>query len=181
VSADAPRVKADLVSELVHSVVLDVVRMRRLGVAWIDLRLAIRDLALHTMFECIDHEVAANRQVITVPWLNAYGRYLGIVSDLKLGLHSVFIQEYVDNGALPDKDKAPAVKAITDALAPISELFKQTDEVAPAYAVVAIARANMLSSAMKGMSNSRLLALDYCRWQVTAEIPPRLRDHPAFK
>lgn len=180
-SADAPLVKADLVSELVHSVVLDVVRMRRLGVAWTDLRLAIRDLALHTMFECIEHEVAVNRQTITVPWLNAYGRYLGIVSDLKLGLHNVFIKEYVGNGALPDTDKAHAAKAITDALAPISDLFIQTDEVAPAYAVVAIARANMLSSDMKGMSKSRLVALDYCRWQVTAEIPPRLRDHPAFK
>ena len=180
-SAEAPQVKADLVSELVHSVVLDVVQMRRLGVAWTDLRLAIRDLALHTMFECIEHEVAVNKQVITVPWLNAYGRYLGIVSDLKIGLHNVFIKEYVGNGALPDTDKDRAAKAITDALAPISDLFTQTDEVAPAYAVVAIARANMLSSDMKGMSKSRLVALDYCRWQVTAEIPPRLRDHPAFK
>ena len=116
-----------------------------------------------------------------MPWLNAYGRYLGIVSDLKIGLHNVFIKEYVGNGALPDTDKDRAAKAITDALAPISDLFTQTDEVAPAYAVVAIARANMLSSDMKGMSKSRLVALDYCRWQVTAEIPPRLRDHPAFK
>lgn len=180
-STEAPQVKPDLVSELVHSVVLDVVQMRRLGVAWTDLRLAIRDLALHTMFECIEHEVAVNKQVITVPWLNAYGRYLGIVSDLKIGLHNVFIEEYIANGALPDTDKDRAAKAITDALAPISDLFKQTNEVAPAYVVVAIARANMLSSPMKGMSNSRLLALDYCRWQVTAEIPPRLVDHPAFK
>lgn len=180
-SAEVPRVKADLVSELVHSVVLDVVQMRRIGVAWTDVRLAIRDLALHTTFECIEHEVAVNGQVITVPWLNAYGRYLGIVSDLNLGLHRVFIQQYVEKGSLPTKDMALAVKAVTDALVPISELFKQTNEVAPAYAVVAIARANLLSSAMKGMSNSRLLALDYCRWQVTAEIPPRLRDHPAFR
>jgi hypothetical protein len=181
VSAEAPQVKADLVSGLVHSVVLDVVRMRELGVAWTDLRLAIRDLALHTMFECIEHEVAVNSEVITVPWLNAYGRYLGSVSDLKLGLHNVFIKKYVVNGALRDIDKDLAAKAVTNALAPITDLFMQTDEVAPAYAVVAIARANMLSSAMKGMSKSRLVALDYCRWQVTAEIPPRLRDHPAFK
>jgi hypothetical protein len=181
VSAAEPQVKADLVSELVHSVVLDVVRMRTLGVAWTDLRLAIKDLALHTMFECIEYEVVASKLVVTVPWLNAYGRYLRVVSNLKLGLHNVFIREYVKNGALPDTDEGLAAKAISDALALMADLFEQTDEVDPAYAMVAIARANLLATAMKGMTKSRLIALDYCRWQVTGEIPPRLQDHPLFR
>jgi len=181
VSAGAPRIKADLVGHMVHGLVLDVVQMRRIGVAWGDLSLALRDLALDRVSTSIDHEATEHRQVIDVSWLNAYGRYLRIVSAPRTGLHNVFIQDYVENGALKEKDKTFAVKAITQALAPISEMFELTDEVASTVAVFAIARANLLSSAIKGMSKSRILALDYSRWQISGELPTRLKSHPAFK
>lgn len=155
--------------------------MRRIGVAWGDLSLALRDLALVRVSASIEHEAIENGQVIDVSWLNAYGRYLRIVSAPRTGLHNVFIHDYIKNGALKEKDKSFAVKATTQALAPISEMFELTDEVAPTVAVVANARANLLASAMQGMSKSRVLALDYSRWQISGELPTQLKNHPAFK
>jgi len=175
------RVNAELMSKMIHTIVLDIVQMRRIGIAWSDVQVGLKALALDRVFKSIEIEEAHHDQVVNAAWLDGYGRCLRVMTTAKGGLHGVFIDMYAEKGTLTSKEAASASKAVLGALTPIWTLLESTREVGPTLAALMVGGSSLLGEPVKRASESRLLLLDYIRWQLTDEIPSRIKDHLEHK
>lgn len=179
--AGGPRVNAELMSKMIHTIVLDIVQMRRIGIAWPDVQVGLKALALDRVFKSIEIEEAHHDQVIDAAWLDGYGRCLRVITTAKGGLHKVFIDMYAEKGTLTSKEAALAIKTALDALVPIWTLLETTREARPTLAALMVGGSSLLGEPVKRASESRRLVLDYIRWQLTDEIPSRIKDHLEHK
>ena len=175
--AGARRVNAELMSHMIHTIVWDIVQMRMIGIAWPDVRVGLKALALDRVFKSIEIEEANHDQVIDGAWLDGYGRCLRVITTAEGGLHKVFIGMYAEKGTLTKQEATLAITAALDALTPIWTLLEMTREPGPTLAALMIGSSSLLGEPVKRASESRMLLHDYIRWQISDEMPSRIKDH----